>query len=68
MTLSLRNQHALDLSRLLRQVDERYGLIHARFAAMTPAQQADFLALLGIDYSEVAPLSKVIDAELREEG
>jgi hypothetical protein len=47
---------------------ERYRLIHAKFAAMTPAQQQDFLALLGIDYLEVAPLSKVIDAALKEDG
>jgi hypothetical protein len=47
---------------------ELYRLIHARFAAMTPAQQQDFLGLLGIDYLEVAPLSKVIDAALKEDG
>jgi hypothetical protein len=43
---------------------ERYRLIHARFAAMTPAQQQDFLGLLGIDYSIVAPLSEAIDADM----
>jgi hypothetical protein len=47
---------------------ERYRLIHARFAALNPAQARAFLDLLGIDSfgHNVAPLSKVIDAELRE--
>jgi hypothetical protein len=46
---------------------ELYRLIHARFAAMTLAQRRDFLDLLGITHPvAVSPLSKVIDAELRE--
>jgi hypothetical protein len=45
---------------------ERYRLIQARFAGMNSGQQRDFLGLLGIDYFEVAPLSKVIDKVLKE--
>jgi hypothetical protein len=44
----------------------RYRLIHAKFAAMTPAQQRDFLDALGIHFiGEVMPLSRIIDAVLR---
>jgi hypothetical protein len=48
------------------QVENRYWLIQGRFAAMTSAQQRDFLALLGIYYFETASLSKVIDEELEK--
>jgi hypothetical protein len=48
----------------LKQDAERYRLIHARFAAMTPAQQQDFLGLLRISYTGVDPLSEYIDIAL----